>query len=229
MSTILQFPSQAHPADYLRSELEKRFGYSQFRGKQEEVVRQVMSGVDTIAVMPTGAGKSLCYQLPAMLLPGMTIVISPLIALMKDQYDSLPAGVYEKTTFINSSLEGDVLSNRMDEILQGKYKLVYCAPERLRQQPFVDALRRANVQMLVVDEAHCVSMWGHDFRPDYLFLGKVIPRLGNPTLLALTATATPEIREEIAKQLGKPLRPVVASNFRSNLYYEVESLSDKEA
>ena len=101
------------------------FGYAQFRGKQEEVVRQVMSGVDTIAVMPTGAGKSLCYQLPAMLLPGMTVVISPLIALMKDQYDSLPAGVYEKTTFINSSLEGDVLGNRMDEILRGKYKLVY--------------------------------------------------------------------------------------------------------
>ena len=188
----------------------------------------MMSGVDTIAVMPTGAGKSLCYQLPAMLLPGTTVVISPLIALMKDQYDSLPAGVYERTTFINSSLEADALGTRMDDILRGHYKLVYCAPERLRQQSFIDALRRANVRLLVVDEAHCVSMWGHDFRPDYLFLGKCIPTLGNPTLLALTATATPEMREEIARQLGRPLRPVVASNFRSNLYYEVESLADKE-
>ncbi len=189
----------------------------------------MMAGVDTIAVMPTGAGKSLCYQLPAMLLPGTTIVISPLIALMKDQYDSLPAGVYERTTFINSSLEADALAGRMDEILRGQYKLIYCAPERLRQQPFIDALRRANVRMLVVDEAHCVSMWGHDFRPDYLFLGKCIPMLGDPTLLALTATATPEIRDEIARQLGRPLRPVAASNFRANLYYEVESLADKEA
>ena len=193
------------------------------------MIAQVMAGVDTIAVMPTGAGKSLCYQLPAMLLPGTTVVISPLIALMKDQYDSLPAEVYERTTFINSSLEIEALSARMDEILRGKYKLVYCAPERLRQQTFVDALRRANVSMLVVDEAHCVSMWGHDFRPDYLFLGKCLPLLGKPTVLALTATATPEMREEIAHQLGRPLRPLVASNFRANLYYEVATLADKEA
>ena len=213
----------------IRSELERLFGFSEFRGKQEAVVAQVMAGVDTIAVMPTGAGKSLCYQLPAMLLPGMTVVISPLIALMKDQYDSLPAEVYERTTFINSSLEAEALTGRMDEILRGKYKLVYCAPERLRQQTFVDALRRANVSMLVVDEAHCVSMWGHDFRPDYLFLGKCLPLLGKPTVLALTATATPEMREEIAHQLGRPLRPVVASNYRANLYYEVETLADKEA
>jgi ATP-dependent DNA helicase RecQ len=229
MSTVLRPTTQPHPADHLRAELERLFGYSDFKGKQEAVIRQVMAGVDTIAVMPTGAGKSLCYQLPAMLLPGTTVVISPLIALMKDQYDSLPREVYERTTFINSSIEADALGTRIDEILRGQYKLVYCAPERLRQQSFIDALRRANVRLLVVDEAHCVSMWGHDFRPDYLFLGKCIPMLGNPALLALTATATPEIREEIARQLGKPLRPVVASNFRSNLYYEVQSMADKEA
>lgn len=229
MSTTLpQRHSHTRPPD-IRSELERLFGFSEFRGKQEAVVAQVMAGVDTIAVMPTGAGKSLCYQLPAMLLPGTTVVISPLIALMKDQYDSLPAEVYERTTFINSSLEVEALTGRMDEILRGKYKLVYCAPERLRQQTFVDALRRANVSMLVVDEAHCVSMWGHDFRPDYLFLGKCLPMLGKPTVLALTATATPEMREEIAHQLGRPLRPVVASNYRANLYYEVETLADKEA
>ncbi len=116
----------------------------------------------------------------------------------------------------------------MAEILDGRYKLIYCAPERLRQQPFVNALRRAKISLLVVDEAHCVSMWGHDFRPDYLFLGKCLPLLGHPTLLALTATATPEMRVEIAGQLGRELQPVVASVFRSNLYYEVEMLGDKE-
>lgn len=229
MSSILQ-PTQnpTYTVESLRFELTRLFGHNGFIGSQEKTISLVMAGIDTIAVMPTGAGKSLCYQLPAMLLPGTTVVISPLIALMKDQYDSLPAEVYERTTFINSSLEADALSKRMAEILEGKYKLVYCAPERLRQQPFVDALRRTQLSLLVVDEAHCVSMWGHDFRPDYLFLGKCLPMLGHPTLLALTATATPEIRQEIAEQLGRKLQPVVASVFRHNLYYEVETLTDKE-
>jgi ATP-dependent DNA helicase RecQ len=212
----------------LLAELHRLFGFESFQGRQEDVITQVMAGVDTLAVMPTGAGKSLCYQLPAMLLPGTTVIISPLIALMKDQYDSLPAEVYERTTFINSSLDMDQLLQRVDEIVRGKYKLVYCAPERLRQQPFVEALRRARISLLVVDEAHCVSMWGHDFRPDYLFIGKCLPSLGDPTVLALTATATPAIRAEIAAQFGRELRPVVASVFRPNLYYEVEEFSDKE-
>lgn len=214
--------------EHVNSELTRLFGHERFAGKQEEVIAQIMSGVDTIAVMPTGAGKSLCYQLPAMLLPGVTLVISPLIALMKDQFDSLPGEVYEQTTFINSTLSLDEVMQRMGEILAGRYKLVYCAPERLRQQVFVHALKKARISMLVVDEAHCVSMWGHDFRPDYLFIGKCLPMLGHPTLLALTATATPAMREEIAGQLGRELRPVVASVFRSNLYYEVEELADKE-
>ena len=227
MSAAVNHQSAHSPAE-LRAELTRLFGHRQFQGAQEAVISQVMAGVDTVAVMPTGAGKSLCYQLPAMLLPGVTVVISPLIALMKDQYDSLPADVYERTTFINSSLDIETLRERMGEIFAGRYKLVYCAPERLRQQPFVDGLRRANVSMVVVDEAHCVSMWGHDFRPDYLFLGKVIPSLGSPVVLALTATATPEIRDEISEQLGRRLKPVVASVFRPNLYYEVETLADKE-
>jgi ATP-dependent DNA helicase RecQ len=228
MSAAINRPHSATSPSDLRAELTRLFGHSQFQGAQEAVISQVMAGIDTVAVMPTGAGKSLCYQLPAMLLPGVTVVISPLIALMKDQYDSLPADVYERTTFINSSLDIETLRERMGEIFAGRYKLVYCAPERLRQQPFVDGLRRANVSMVVVDEAHCVSMWGHDFRPDYLFLGKVIPSLGSPVVLALTATATPEIRDEISEQLGHPLKPVVASVFRPNLYYEVETLADKE-
>src|SRR5207253_10936747 len=129
---------------------------------------------------------------------------------------------------INSSLEADQMAERMEGTLRGKYKLVYCAPERLRHEPFVHALRKARISLVVVDEAHCVSMWGHDFRPDYLFIGKCLPELGNPTLLALTATATQEMRSEIAAQLGRELKPVVASMFRPNLYYEVEELDDKE-
>ncbi len=228
MLANVQASNIEYDRERVRRELTRLFGHERFAGKQEEVISQVMAGVDTIAVMPTGAGKSLCYQLPAMLLPGVTLVISPLIALMKDQFDSLPGEVYEQTTFINSTLGLDEVMQRMGEILAGKYKLVYCAPERLRQQVFVDALRKARISMLVVDEAHCVSMWGHDFRPDYLFIGKCLPTLGHPLLLALTATATPAIREEIATQLGRELRPVVASVYRHNLYYEVEELADKE-
>jgi ATP-dependent DNA helicase RecQ len=226
-STIHSNPTLYTSAD-LHAELVRLFGHARFQGSQEQVITQVLSGIDTIVVMPTGAGKSLCYQFPAMLMPGTTVVISPLIALMKDQYDSLPPDVYERTTFINSTLEADALNLRMAEIIAGRYKLVYCAPERLRQQPFVDALRRAQISLLVVDEAHCVSMWGHDFRPDYLFLGKCLPLLGHPTLLALTATATPQMRDEIAAQFGPKMQPVVASVFRPNLYYEVETLPDKE-
>ncbi len=227
MPTATAPSGNSEPLD-LRSELFRLFGYSEFQGKQEEVISQAVKGIDTIAVMPTGAGKSLCYQLPAMLLPGTTLVISPLIALMKDQYDNLPGDVYERTTFINSTLDAEELSQRMREIIAGKYKLVYCAPERLRQQTFTEALRRARISMLVVDEAHCVSMWGHDFRPDYLFIGKCLPQLEHPTLMALTATATPQMREEIGKQLGRKFKPIVASVFRSNLFYEVEELANKE-
>src|SRR5438874_4159609 len=133
MSSILDTSRITNTSSYLQRELVRLWGYESFQGKQEQVVTQVMAGVDTLAIMPTGAGKSLCYQLPSMLLPGTTLVISPLIALMKDQYDSLPAHVYERTTFINSSLEAEELSQRMAEIIAGKYKLVYCAPERLRQ------------------------------------------------------------------------------------------------
>jgi ATP-dependent DNA helicase RecQ len=213
----------------LRRHLTRLFGYDSFRGSQETVISQVLQGQDTLAIMPTGAGKSLCYQLPAMLLPGVTLIISPLIALMKDQYDSLPKKVYEKTTFINSTLGLDETAQRVEEIIAGRYKLVYCAPERLRQQSFVAALRKARISLFVVDEAHCVSMWGHDFRPDYLFIAKCLPLLGQPTVMAVTATATPPMRREIGRQLGRDLAPVIASVFRPNLYYEVEQLDDKEA
>src|SRR6478735_8057255 len=152
-------PLQSPTPDELRAELQRLFGFEAFRPGQEAVIRAVMSGQDTLALMPTGAGKSLCYQLPAMLLPGITLVISPLIALMKDQYDSLPKPVYERSTFINSSLDIGEVERRMADVLAGKIKLIYAAPERLRQQPFVHALARAGLALLVIDEAHCVSLW----------------------------------------------------------------------
>jgi len=208
----------------LRHALRHWFGFDAFRAGQEDVIQSVMGGQDTLALMPTGAGKSLCYQLPAMLLPGITLVISPLIALMKDQYDNLPKPVYERSTFINSSLELAEMERRMAEVRAGRIKLIYAAPERLRQQPFVHALAQAGLQLLVVDEAHCVSLWGHDFRPDYLFIGKALAALGNPGLLGMTATATVRVQEEIGTQLGRRLHVVQTSPFRPNLFYQVQHL-----
>jgi ATP-dependent DNA helicase RecQ len=212
----------------LRGALQHWFGFQDFRPGQEAVISAVMGGQDTLALMPTGAGKSLCYQLPAMLLPGITLVISPLIALMKDQYDSLPRPVYERSTFINSSLDIGEVERRMADVLAGKIKLIYAAPERLRQQPFVHALARAGLALLVIDEAHCVSLWGHDFRPDYLFIGKVLAALGNPRLLGMTATATERVQQEIAAQLGRPLHIVQTSPFRPNLFYQVMHLKHQK-
>ncbi len=217
-------PAPAVAADpaALRAALHEWFGFSDFRPGQEAVIRSVLVGQDTLAIMPTGAGKSLCYQLPAMLLPGVTLVISPLIALMKDQYDSLPRPVYERTTFINSSLDLAEVERRMADVRAGRVTLIYAAPERLRQQPFVHALAQAGLTLLVIDEAHCVSLWGHDFRPDYLFIGKVLAALGSPRLLGMTATATPRVQAEIGEQLGRTLHVEQTSPFRPNLLYEVQ-------
>ena len=219
----------APPADLaeLRQALRHWFGFDAFRAGQEDVIESVMRGQDTLALMPTGAGKSLCYQLPAMLLPGITLVISPLIALMKDQYDNLPKPVYERSTFINSSLELAEMERRMAEVRAGRIKLIYAAPERLRQQPFVHALAQAGLQLLVIDEAHCVSLWGHDFRPDYLFIGKALAALGNPGILGMTATATVRVQEEIGTQLGRRLHVVQTSPFRPNLFYQVAAFAER--
>ena len=191
-------------------------------------MRAAVEGRDTLALMPTGSGKSLTYQLAAMLRPEPTLVLSPLIALMKDQVDKLPPQIAATATFVNSSLSPEETAERLAAVSNGDARLVYAAPERLRQSRFVELLARVGIGLVVVDEVHCVSMWGHDFRPDYLFIDKCLPQIGHPTLLALTATATPEMRAEIATQLGRDLEPVVASVFRPNLYYEVEELDDKE-
>ena len=179
--------------------LEDRFGFTHFRGRQIEIIRHVSLGQDGLVVMPTGAGKSLCFQLPA-LARGLTLVVSPLLALMKDQVDSLvEKGI--KATFINSSITPSERKQRIIEVQQGLWELVYVAPERFSPQ-FIEQMQFADIQLLAIDEAHCLSQWGHDFRPDYLRLGKVRRALGNVPTIALTATATPKVQEDIVQSLG---------------------------
>src|ERR687897_371231 len=186
----------------LKPALRRLFGFEDFRPGQERVVRAAVEGRDTLALMPTGSGKSLTYQLAAMLRPTPTLVLSPLIALMKDQLDKLPPEVAEQSTLINSSLGQDEAARRVRDASQGRYKLLYVAPERLRQRSFLEAIVGIDIGLVVIDEVHCVSMWGHDFRPDYLFIRRALDQLGRPAILGMTATATPTTEREIAAALG---------------------------
>lgn len=204
----------------LTAEAQSLFGFPTLLPGQAEILACVQRGEHVLAILPTGAGKSLCYQLPAFLGAGVTLVISPLIALMKDQIDSLPPPLRVQAIAINSLLDGDDLRRAMQRIAAGSYRLVYVAPERLRQLPFVRAVQRAGVARLVVDEAHCVSVWGHDFRPDYLHIAQAHRDLGSPPLLAMTATAPPLVRQDIQRQLfGRvgAMRTVAGDTFRPNL------------
>jgi ATP-dependent DNA helicase RecQ len=206
----------------LTEALSRHFGYGKFYPGQEEVIKRVMEGKDTLAILATGAGKSLCYQLPALLLPGTTVVVSPLIALMKDQLDMLAEAGISSTIALNSTLTDEQEIDHLEQVARGHLKLIYVTPERLEDESFVDVLKRLHVPLFVVDEAHCISQWGHDFRPAYLNLGRVISALGHPTVLALTATATPAVREDIVTQLGIPhTKPIVRGFDRPNLVYEV--------
>jgi len=181
--------------------LKQYFGFSGFLEGQEEVMGEITSGRDGLVVMPTGGGKSLCYQIPALCFGGVTLVISPLIALMKDQVDALVArGI--AATMINSTVPWPEQKERLDGMRSGKWKLVYVAPERFRAESFLNALNGVEVSLFAVDEAHCLSQWGHDFRPDYLRLGKALEKIGRPQCIALTATATPIVREDICQVLG---------------------------
>jgi ATP-dependent DNA helicase RecQ len=191
-------------------------------------VRAAVADRDTLALMPTGSGKSLTYQLAAMLRPEPTLVLSPLIALMKDQVDKLPPAIAPTATFVNSSLSATETSSRLAEVAAGKKKLVYAAPERLRQAGFIKTLRELGIGLVVVDEVHCVSMWGHDFRPDYLFIRRALEELDAPTLLGMTATATPETASAIGEALGRELEIVHTSVVRPNLRYDVEAVSNAE-
>ncbi|MET0561218.1 MAG: ATP-dependent DNA helicase RecQ [Gaiellaceae bacterium] len=204
------------------------FGFDAFRPGQEDVVRAAITGRDTLALMPTGSGKSLTYQLAAMLRPEPTLVLSPLIALMKDQVDKLPPEIAATATFVNSSLPVDETASRLAGVAAGETRLVYAAPERLRQARFVELLADVGIGLVVVDEVHCVSMWGHDFRPDYLFIRRGLEALGDPTLLGMTATATPETARDIGHALGRSLDVVHTSVMRSNLRYDVEEVSNAE-
>jgi len=209
----------------LREALSTHFGYGGFRPGQEAIIRSVLSGRPTLAILPTGGGKSLCFQLPALLLEGTTVVASPLVALMKDQVDALAArGI--PATFVNSSLSEAERKERQARIRAGAYRLVYVAPERFRSSSFRDAIGQVRVPLFAIDEAHCISSWGHDFRPDYLKLAEACGHLRAERVLALTATATPEVRKDIVRALGLEDPQVFVAGFdRPNLFVEVARAS----
>jgi ATP-dependent DNA helicase RecQ len=212
----------------LRRTLKRVFGLEEFRPGQEDVIRSVMQRQNTLAIMPTGAGKSLCYQLPALHIEGMTIVVSPLISLMKDQADKLELlGI--DTSQINSALTAEESLESRELIAREQAEFILATPEQVTDAHFQASLRGKVIDLFVIDEAHCISQWGHDFRPSYLGLGQAARAFGNPPVLALTATAPPAVIDDIVKQLGVPdLHIVNTGTFRPNLHYEVRQVEDEE-
>ena len=216
-----------------RQVLERRFGHDDFQLGQWEPIHAALSGEDALVVMPTGSGKSIIYQLPALMLEGLTIVVSPLIALMKDQQDKLAAAGVEALA-MHSHLNTAEARETARQVQDGEGEILYLTPERFKDREFFERLLARRVALFVVDEAHCVSQWGHDFRPDYLTLGSVVTRLGRPPILALTATATGEVRQDIIRQLGMRDPHVTITGFaRPNLRFEVrrtvnERMKDEE-
>lgn len=209
----------------LSQALKKYFGYDSFRGKQEEVIENVLACEDTFVIMPTGAGKSLCYQLPAVMMEGTALVISPLIALMKNQVDQLQAFGIE-AGFLNSSMNRADYEAVKQKVLNRTLKLLYVAPESLVKEEFIDFLKQAHVSFMAVDEAHCISEWGHDFRPEYRRIREILIQLGNVSVVALTATATPKVRQDIIQNLQIEGSKLFLTSFnRENLYYEIRSKS----
>ena len=208
----------------LTAELKKHFGFDKFKGNQEAIIRNLLAGNDTFVLMPTGGGKSLCYQLPSLLMEGTAIVISPLIALMKNQVDAMRNFSEEDGVahFINSSLSKSTIETVKSDIVSGKTKLLYIAPESLTKEDNVEFLRSVKISFYAVDESHCISEWGHDFRPEYRNIRPIINEIGRAPLIALTATATPKVQHDIQKNLGMVDAQVFKSSFnRPNLYYEV--------
>ena len=208
----------------IQKELKKYFGFSKFKGLQEEVVKCVLRGESTFVIMPTGGGKSLCYQLPALVMEGTAIVVSPLIALMKNQVDAIRgiSSEYGVAHVLNSSLNKTEVNQVKTDILNGVTKLLYVAPESLTKEEYIDFFKNVKLSFVAIDEAHCISEWGHDFRPEYRNLRNIIKQLGDIPLIGLTATATPKVQEDILKNLDIPNAQVHKSSFnRANLFYEV--------
>ncbi len=218
-----------YDSEFLHKELSRVFGFSRFKGNQEAIIRNVLSGKDTFVIMPTGGGKSLCYQLPALLMEGVAIVISPLIALMKNQVDAMRAFSAEPgiAHFLNSSLNKTAVQQVRSDVVAGKTKLLYFAPESLTKEDNVAFLRKIKISFYAIDEAHCISEWGHDFRPEYRRIRPIINEIGTAPLIALTATATPKVQLDIQKNLGMSDAAVFRSSFnRPNLYYEIRPKGD---
>ncbi len=209
----------------LRHSLRQTFGHDRLRDGQDEVIKAVLSGRDTLAIMPTGAGKSLCYQLPALHLAGTTIIVSPLISLMKDQVDKLQAHGLDALQ-VNSAVPAAEQETALGQIEQEESDFVFTTPERLTDPSFLETLRGTRIDFIVIDEVHCISQWGHDFRPAYLALRPALEELGNPPVLALTATATASVVEDIRRQLGRPDMQVFNTGiYRPNLQFEVEHVT----
>lgn len=207
--------------------LRDNFGLESLRPKQKEVIDSVLSGKHTLALLPTGYGKSLCYQMPSLALPGITLVVSPLIALMQDQMSGLTKRGIVSATVLNSAIASDEYERRLQGIAQGKLKLVYVAPERFESPRFRALVESLNVSLLVIDEAHCISQWGHDFRPNYRTLKDHIALMPEATILALTATATPRVKQDIVNSLALPDMVVVQTSFdRPNLHFQVSSCTN---
>jgi len=216
----------------LKSELKKYFGFDDFKLNQEHIIRSILNGKDTFVIMPTGGGKSLCYQLPGLMLPGTAIIISPLIALMKNQVDSIRGFLNDRSSahFLNSSLNKTQMKEVKSDIVAGKTKMVFIAPETLTKEENIIFFKEANVSFIAVDEAHCISEWGHDFRPDYRNIKTMVKNISTEIpVVALTATATPKVKSDIIKNLEMKNTEIFVSSFnRDNLYYEIRPKKSKE-
>ncbi len=216
-------------SEVLLAKLKEYFGFSAFKGNQEGVIRNVLAGGDTFVLMPTGGGKSLCYQLPALMMEGVAIIISPLIALMKNQVDAMRTFSMEEgiAHFLNSSLNKAAITQVKNDVLAGKTKLLYFAPESLTKEENISFLRKIKISFYAIDEAHCISEWGHDFRPEYRRIRPIVNDIGRAPIIALTATATPKVQFDIQKNLGMMDAKVFKSSFnRPNLYYEIRPKND---
>jgi len=219
-------------SEELHSKLKHFFGFDSFKGNQEEIIKNLIAGNDSFVLMPTGGGKSLCYQLPALCLPGTAIVISPLIALMKNQVDAIRGFTNSEegiAHFLNSSLNKQQIAEVKEDLLKGVTKLLYVAPESLTKDENIELLRQIKISFYAIDEAHCISEWGHDFRQEYRRIRFIVNQIGSAPLIALTATATPKVQSDIQKNLGMPDAKVFKSSFnRPNLYYEIREKSNPQ-